>query len=213
MRVPSHIFREYDIRGVADRDLTDELAYGLGRGLATQLGAAAGTSSPRLCVARDCRVSSPRLHAGLLRGLTEGGVRVVDLGVGPTPMLYFGVHHLGTDGGVMITGSHNAGDENGFKIMKGKASFFGEDIQELRRVIEDERFCPQGPGSVEEVDVEPAYVEVMKKGFDFSAVKDLRFVLDAGNGSGGPLALQVMAALGLEPDPLFCDMDGRFPNH
>ncbi|MBK6464604.1 MAG: phosphomannomutase/phosphoglucomutase [Myxococcales bacterium] len=212
MRVPSHIFREYDIRGVADRDLTDELAYGLGRGLATQLGAAAGTSSPRLCVARDCRVSSPRLHAGLLRGLTEGGVRVVDLGVGPTPMLYFGVHHLGTDGGVMITGSHNAGDENGFKIMKGKASFFGEDIQSLRRVLEEEGYAAAAKGSVEEVDVQPAYVDVMKKGFSFGASAP-RFVLDAGNGAGGPLALRVMRELGLEPDPLFCDMDGTFPNH
>jgi phosphomannomutase/phosphoglucomutase len=212
MRVPSHIFREYDIRGVADRDLTDELAYGLGRGLATQLGAAAGTATPRLCVARDCRLSSPRLHAALLRGLTEGGARVVDLGVGPTPMLYFGVHHLGTDGGVMITGSHNAGDENGFKIMKGKASFFGEDIQALKRVLEEETYAPTSPGSVEEVDVQPAYVDVMKKGFAFGASPP-RFVLDAGNGAGGPLALRVMRELGLEPDPLFCDMDGRFPNH
>ncbi len=213
MRVPSHIFREYDIRGVADRDLSDDFAYALGRGLATQLAAAAGTKTPRLCVARDCRLSGDRLHANLVRGLVQHGVRVGDVGVGPTPLLYFSVHHLGTDGGIMITGSHNPGDENGFKIMKGKASFFGEDIQELRRVLEDERFAAEGPGSVETVDVQPAYIEVMKQGFDFTAASGLRFVLDAGNGAGGPLALRVMAALGLEADPLFCDMDGRFPNH
>lgn len=213
MRVPSHVFREYDIRGVADRDLSDDFAYALGRGLATRLGEAAGTKTPRLCVARDCRLSGDRLHAALTRGLLEHGVQVVDLGVGPTPKLYFGVHHLGTDGGIMITGSHNPADENGFKIMKGKASFFGDDIQTLRKTLEDETFGEKGQGSVEHVDVEPAYVEVMKKAFDFSGAKNLSFVLDAGNGAGGPLALKTMSALGLTADPLYCDMDGRFPNH
>jgi len=213
MRVPSHIFREYDIRGKADRDLTDELAYALGRALATELGRVAGTPTPRLCVARDCRVSGPRLHAALVKGLVEHGVRVVDLGIGPTPKLYFGVHHLGTDGGIMITGSHNPGDENGFKIMKGKASFFGDDIQTLKKIIEDETYAPAVAGSVTNEDVEPAYLEKMLAGFDFSKSKGLKFVLDAGNGSGGPLALKTFAALGLTVDPLFCDMDGTFPNH
>ncbi len=213
MQVPSQIFREYDIRGVADRDLGAPLARGLGAGLATLLGQAARTSAPRLCVARDCRVSSDRLHQELCAGLTERGAHVLDLGVGPTPMLYFGVHHEGADGGVMITGSHNPGDENGFKIMKGKASFFGADIQELKGVVEEERFAPEARGTIQELDVRPAYVELMKKSFDFSGARDLRFVLDAGNGSGGPLALSVMSALGLSPDPLFCEMDGLFPNH
>lgn len=213
MRVPSHIFREYDIRGKADRDLSDELAYALGRALATELGRVAGKPNPRLAVARDCRLSSPRLHAALVRGLVEHGAHVVDLGIGPTPKLYYGVHHLGTDGGIMITGSHNPGDENGFKIMKGKASFFGDDIQALKKVIEDESYAPKSAGSVTEADVEPDYVAEMKEKFDFSNAKDLKFVLDAGNGSGGPLALKVFAALGLTVDPLFCDMNGTFPNH
>ena len=213
MRVPSHIFREYDIRGKADRDLSDELAYALGKALATALGRAAGTETPRLCVARDCRLSSPRLHAALLSGLVEHGTKVVDLGIGPTPKLYFGVHHLGTDGGIMITGSHNAGDENGFKIMKGKASFFGDDIQKLMKSIEDESYGTASPGDVTHVDVEPAYLDTMRAGFDFSKAKTLKFVLDGGNGSGGPLALKTFAALGLEVDPLYCDMDGTFPNH
>jgi len=213
MRVPSHIFREYDIRGKAERDLSDDLATALGKALATELGKAAGTDAPRLAVARDCRLSGPRLYDALVKGLTAHGVNVVDVGVGPTPMLYFAVHHLGADGGIMITGSHNPGDENGFKIMKGKKSFFGDDIQRTKKIIEDEAYCPAKAGSVVAEDVTAAYVATMKAGFDFSNAKDLKFVLDAGNGAGGPLALQVMAALGLTVDPLFCDMDGNFPNH
>jgi len=212
MTVPAHVFREYDIRGVADRDLDDELAEGIGRGLGAMLSEAAG-KPVRLALGRDCRVSSPRLHAALLRGLLGAGVDVVDIGVGPTPMLYFAVHHLGTDGGVQITGSHNPGDENGFKMMRGKASFFGADIQKLRERIVAKDFGAARPaGKVELFDVQDAYVAVMKEKFDFSG-KALPFVIDAGNGAGGPLGLRAMKAVGLSPDPLFCDMDGTFPNH
>jgi phosphomannomutase/phosphoglucomutase len=211
MQVPAHIFREYDIRGVADRDLTDATAHAIGRGLGVML---ARDGKARIAVGRDCRLSSPRLFAALTKGLTESGVSVVDIGVGPTPMLYFAVHHLGTDGGVMITGSHNPGDENGFKTMRGKASFFGKDIQELRALIEKDGYgAPNtNAGSIEQTSVEDAYVENIKKSFaQFD--KPLKFVLDAGNGSGGPLGLKAMRALGLAPVALFCDMDGRFPNH
>jgi phosphomannomutase/phosphoglucomutase len=217
MSIPGHIFREYDIRGVAERDLTDSLAEGVGRALGVMLPGAAGPgSAPRLAVGRDCRLSSDRLFAALVRGLVESGVTVVDIGVGPTPMLYFAVHHLGTDGGVMITGSHNPGDENGFKIMRGKASFFGVDIQALREKVAGGDFgAPRPAGSVTSQDVQDAYVDAMKARFDFTKTKvgAFPFVLDAGNGSGGPLGVRTMKALGLTPDPLFCDMDGRFPNH
>jgi phosphomannomutase/phosphoglucomutase len=217
MTVPSNIFREYDIRGVADRDLSDELAESVGRGLGEMLAVEAGDGSrkpPRLAVGRDCRVSSDRLHAALLRGLAKSGVHVVDIGVGPTPMLYFAVHQLGTDGGIQITGSHNPGDENGFKMMRGKASFFGADIQKLREkiVAKDYGTGAVGKGSVESVDVQEAYVATMKERFDFSGT-NLVFTLDAGNGAGGPLGMRTMKALGLSPDPLFCEMDGTFPNH
>ncbi|MBX3185789.1 MAG: phosphomannomutase/phosphoglucomutase [Labilithrix sp.] len=207
--VPGHVFREYDIRGVADRDLSDELAEGIGRGLGVILGQA---GPPRLAVGRDCRVSSPRLYAALVRGLMKAGVHVVDIGVGPTPMLYFAVHHLGTDGGIQITGSHNPGDENGFKMMRGKASFFGADIQKLRDRIVAGDFGPEAKGQVEQTDVQDAYVAAMKERFDFSSAK-VPFVIDAGNGAGGPLGLRAMKAVGLEPDALFCEMDGTFPNH
>jgi len=211
MQVPTHAFREYDIRGIAERDLTDEVARGIGRGFATMLGAA--DAPVRVAVGRDCRVSSDRLFAALTGGLTAAGAHVVDVGVGPTPMLYAAVHALSTDGGVMITGSHNPGDENGFKMMRGKASFFGADIQALRAVVQEERFASaRAAGRIEHVDVRERYVGMVTDRIRLART-DVKFVVDAGNGAGGPLALACMKKLGLTPDTLFCDMDGRFPNH
>jgi phosphomannomutase/phosphoglucomutase len=213
MQVPTLCFREYDIRGVADRDLTDAVARGIGRGFGTLLGAGDPGQNVRIAVGRDCRLSSDRLFAALVDGLVKSGVHVVEVGIGPTPMLYASVFGLPVDGGIMITGSHNPGDENGFKMMRGKASFFGPDIQALRKVIEDEAFVtPAAPGSHERVDMQGKYVEMVTAGIALART-DLTFVVDAGNGSGGPLALAAMKKLGLEPDPLFCTMDGRFPNH
>ena len=159
MHVPSQIFREYDIRGVADRDLTDELVHALGLALATMLPAG---PKRRLALARDCRVSSERLHAAFDAGLVEGGVHVVDVGVGPTPMLYFAVAPPRRDGGIMITGSHNPGDENGFKMMRGKASFFGADIQALRAMIEASDFAAHaGAGTSSRSTCTDAYVDAV----------------------------------------------------
>ncbi len=211
MRVPKNIFREYDIRGVADRDLTDEVVHGIGGAFATML--SASVERPRIVVGRDCRLSSDRLLSALSRGLTGAGADVVDVGVGPTPLLYASVHALPCDGGVMITGSHNAGDENGFKMMRGKASFFGADIQSLRACIEGDRVRKaKVEGHVSQTDTKDRYVEMVTSGIRL-ATTDLKFVVDAGNGAGGPLAMVCMRRLGLSPDPLFCDMDGRFPNH
>src|SRR5579859_1591351 len=148
MHVPTNAFREYDIRGVADRDLTSEVARAIGQGFASMLGAAA--RSLRIAVGRDCRLSSDRLFGAVVDGMTAAGANVVDIGVGPTPMLYGAVHALGTDGGLMITGSHNPGDENGFKMMRGKASFFGGDIQTLRKLVEEGRLATaRTPGTLQ----------------------------------------------------------------
>lgn len=213
--VPGHIFREYDIRGVADRDLSDSIAHGIGRAFAAMLGEGRSSTEPlRVAVGRDCRLSSPRLFAALVKGLVESGVHVLDVGEGPTPKLYFAAHNLSSDGAVMITGSHNPGHENGFKMMRGKASFYGAEIQTLKARIERSDFgSDAAAGKVETVDVEEAYVAEMTKRFDFSKATAMTFVVDAGNGAGGPLAMKTMKALGLSPDPLFCEMDGNFPNH
>lgn len=209
--MPAHAFREYDIRGVADRDLTDEVVGATGQAFATMLGA--HERPVRVAVGRDCRLSSGRLFAALVSGLARAGASVVDVGIGPTPMLYASVHALGTEGGVMITGSHNAGPENGFKMMRGKASFFGADIQALRKAVEDGRLATaRAPGPVEAVDMGERYVQMVTSGIHLART-DLRFVIDAGNGAGGPLALACMKQLGLAPEALYCDMDGRFPNH
>ncbi|HEY4013231.1 MAG TPA: phosphomannomutase/phosphoglucomutase [Polyangiaceae bacterium] len=212
MSVPTHIFREYDIRGVADRDLTDDTVRGIARGFATMLGAG-GAAPVRIALGRDCRLSSDRLRAAFVDGLTGAGAIVVDVGVGPTPMLYASVHALGTEGGVMITGSHNPAEDNGFKLMRGKASFYGGDIQRLRKVVEEERFShPKAPGGVEHVDMQERYVDMVTSGIKLART-DMPIVIDAGNGAGGPLALACMKKLGILPEALYCDMDGRFPNH
>ncbi len=209
MQVPRSIFREYDIRGVADRDLTDELVRAIGHGFASMLGSVAR----RVLVARDCRLSSDRLFEALTAGIRASGADVVDLGVGPTPYLYNGAFEVEADGAIMITGSHNAGDENGFKLMRGRASFFGEAIQSLRARIEaGDLPVSTVPGALTSLDRKSAYVAALTKGIRLART-DVRFVLDAGNGAGGPLALEAMRALGLKPDPLFCEMDGTFPNH
>jgi phosphomannomutase / phosphoglucomutase len=214
MQVPAQVFREYDIRGVAERDLSSDLARAIGRGYAKMLGDGAATRGTplRICVGRDCRVSSPRLHQALVDGLLRSGVHVIDIGVGPTPMLYFSVHHTNADGGVMITGSHNPGDENGFKMMRGKGSFFGADIQNLRKLIESGDFGAETDGGGESMDVTGAYVAALTKDIALAGSK-MKVVLDAGNGSGGPLGVAALTKAGIVPDALFCEMDGRFPNH
>jgi len=207
--VPPQIFREYDVRGVADTQLGTDLFRALGRSFAEILG---GEGRRRVAVGRDCRLSSPRLHEALVDGLTRAGLDVIDVGVGPTPLLYFAVHHLKTDGGLMITGSHNPAPENGVKMLRRSGSIFGVEIQKLRQLIEAENVVEQSRGSIESIDVQPAYVETMKSNIRL-ATTDIPFVVDAGNGSGGPLAIATMRALGLKPIALHCEMDGRFPNH
>jgi phosphomannomutase / phosphoglucomutase len=207
--LPAHIFREYDIRGVAERDLPDSLVLDLGRAVGTFWVRGGAT---RVGLGRDCRLSSPRLHAALRKGLLETGLNIVDIGVGPTPMLYFAVFDLDLDGGVQITGSHNPPEDNGFKLMKGKQSLFGADIQTLRRMIEERDFVLAGGGRVEEHDCLPAYTGFVRGNVKIGR-QDLRIAVDAGNGAGGPMALAALRAAGIEPVALLCEMDGAFPVH
>jgi phosphomannomutase/phosphoglucomutase len=208
----AQIFREYDIRGAADRDLGDDLVERIGRALGTLLKPEAMTRPLRIAVGRDCRLSADRLFRALTTGLVAGGIEVVDVGVGPTPKLYFAVNHLDVDGGVMITGSHNPAEDNGFKIMKGKASFFGEQIQALGALAQAGPPSAAKPGSIRSEDVDDAYVARLNTGLDFGK-KDFPVVVDAGNGSAGPLGVRALEMAGFRPVKLFCEMDGRFPNH
>lgn len=210
------IFREYDVRGVVGRDLTDESVLVLGRAFGTYLrerGQRVAT------VGRDCRTSSPAFAAAIARGLTSCGVDVVDLGVVPTPLLYFSMFLAdatappGPDipAGVMVTGSHNPKDFNGFKLCSDRAALFGDEIREVARIAMSGRFA-DGSGRVTRLDVVPAYLDRVA-GDARLGPRRPRVVVDAGNGTGGVVALPLFARLGIEATPLFCDMDGEFPNH
>ncbi len=205
----TQIVREYDIRGRADRDLDDDLIRDLGRALGTVM---AERGKRRIIVGRDCRLSSDRLRKALVEGLIETGRHVVLIEVGPTPLLYFAVHHLDADGGVMVTGSHNPPEDNGFKILVGKGTVHGDEIRALATRIERREFLVAPGGVIEETEVSSRYVAWMKGNIRLGRT-DLKVVVDAGNGAGGPLGLAAMRALGLDPEALYCEMDGRFPNH
>ncbi len=217
MKIPRHIFREYDIRGVADRDLSDELAHALGRAFAhvLRLSTKERETPLRVAVARDGRFSSSRLFTALTEGLRDGGVSVVSVGVGPTPMLYFAAFHLETDGAIMITASHNPAPDNGFKLMRGKSSFYGADIQHLADVIESEAALKASAptrGEFVEKNVEAEYIETVRRSSRL-AHTNVKFIVDGGNGAAGPLGVTTLNALGLTPEALYCDIDGSFPNH
>jgi len=207
--ISTHIFREYDIRGVADRDMPNELVADLGRALGTYW---MRRNARRIAFGRDCRLSSPRLHEALRGGLLEAGLQIVDIGTVPTPLMYFSVFDLDLDGGVQITGSHNPPEDNGFKMMQGKSSLFGADIQTLRAMIERRDFDLVSGGRVEEHNPLIAYTGFVRGNIRL-ARSDLRVAIDAGNGAGGPTAVAALRAVGLKPIELLCEMDGRFPNH
>jgi len=201
------IFREYDIRGIADTELLSADVVDLGRGLGTLLQRKSGRS---ITLGRDCRLSSPRLRDALLEGLVDSGCEVTDIGVVPTPLLYFSAVHLEADGGVMITGSHNPSEFNGFKTVCGAGTLHGETIQEVRRIIEKRDFL-HGHGSHDDMDVIPAYLDQVAPQFEFS--RRVKVVLDGGNGTAGPVVHRLFERLNCEVTELFFPMDGHFPNH
>lgn len=203
------LFREYDIRGVVGQELTEPVAELIGRAFAT---VAKDQGAKTVTVGRDGRDSSPALRDRLIRGLTAGGLDVIDIGIVPTPILYFSLFHLKADGGVMITGSHNAAEYNGFKLCLGKEALHGEDIQQLKKVMEAGKFA-SGAGQVTEQPMLPEYLAYLKK--SFAAVKghSLHVVIDCGNGAAGLVAEQAMAQLGCRVTGLYCEVDGKFPNH
>ena len=201
------ILREYDIRGIVGETLFEADAEAIGRAYATLLLAEGGK---RVCVGFDGRLSSPELADALIRGLTSAGADVDVIGLGPTPMLYFAVHHLNADGGIQVTGSHNPPSHNGFKMMMGKASFYGERIQALGRIAADGAYRTGG-GEVTKHAVLETYVERLHS--DFHGRRPLKVVWDAGNGASGEALQALTARLPGEHHLLFADIDGSFPNH
>ena len=201
------IFREYDIRGIADQELTSDGIEGLGRAIGTFIGREKGR---RVNVARDCRLSSERLRDAIVAGLMTAGCEVTDLGIVPTPLLYYASFHLQADGGVMITGSHNPPEYNGFKVVCGTSTIHGEEIQQLRRMLEAGDLA-DGAGSVRTYDIATPYVDEITRQFDLR--RRVKVVLDTGNGTAGPVLHRLLERVNCEPTELFFEMDGRFPNH
>ena len=201
------IFREYDVRGTVGTDLTPGTVETIGRGFGTY---AIGNGARTVMLGRDCRLSSPSFRDALAAGLTATGLHVVDVGICPTPLLYFSIITFGADGGVMITGSHNPPDFNGFKLCIGPSTLYGAKIQEIRKIIEAESFA-SGKGTVTSRDVAGTYMEYVRS--IISIPRKLKVVVDAGNGTASQIAPGLFRAMGMEVVELFCEMDGRFPNH
>ncbi len=228
------IFREYDIRGIADRDLTSSVIEALGRAFAAYI-KPKGISS--VAVGYDARLSSPRLCDDIVRGMASVGVDVTIIGLCPTPTLYFSLFHLQPGAGVMITGSHNPAEFNGFKLCVGKETIFGEEIQKIRQIMEAARSSSL-VGDAEEAEkarrlsrvaknetttsfelraasrpILPEYIDYLKSQFTVDHDVPLKVVLDAGNGTAGLAAPDIIRSMGCEVIELFSEPDGRFPNH
>ena len=202
-----YIFREYDIRGVVDKDLTDEVVETLGKGIGTYM---RDHDAKKITVGGDVRLSTERFRQALIKGLRATGVDVVDLGPVPTPVQYFSMYVLDVDGGVMITGSHNPPEFNGFKITMHKAPVFGAMIQDIKAIIEKGQFTA-GSGSYEKVELNDRYIEHVKN--NITIHRPLKVVLDSGNGAASLVAHKLFKQLGAETIDLFDTPDGRFPNH
>jgi phosphomannomutase/phosphoglucomutase len=207
MEINPQIYREYDIRGVVDKDLTPDIVRRLGQGFGTHM---ANLGHLKLVVGRDGRLSSKAFSEALIEGLISTGCDVIDIGLCPTPVYYFSIFHLNKDGGMMVTGSHNPPEFNGFKVSVGKSTIFGEEIQNLGRLIEKGKFSI-GRGNLSRKEIIQPYQDYIKK--NIQLIKKRRVVIDAGNGTAGVVAGPLLRDLGCEVEELYCEIDGRFPNH
>ena len=207
MQLSPSIFKAYDIRGIVPSTLDEAVARGLGRAFGTVARAQGQTT---VAVGRDGRLSGPALSAALIAGLVDAGIAVIDVGLVTTPLLYFAASTLCASG-IQVTGSHNPKDYNGFKMVLGGRAIYGEDIQELRRIIEAESHQLADGGSVRQVDVLKAYTDRIVG--DVKLARPMKIVVDCGNGVAGASAPALFRALGCEVIELFSEVDGNFPNH
>jgi len=201
------IFRQYDIRGLAETDLTDDVVCSIGKAFGTIIRRA---ELKKIALGSDVRLSSNRLKDALSEGILSTGCDVIDVGVVPTPVLYFSIFHYFTDGGIMITGSHNPKEYNGFKLCKGETTIYGDEIQDLKKIIEKKDFI-KGKGSIESKDPVDAYIELLKTKVKIE--RPLKIIVDPGNGTAGPIARKLFKDLGCEVECIYCEPDGNFPNH
>jgi phosphomannomutase/phosphoglucomutase len=204
---PSEIFKAYDIRGIVGKTLTPEIVERIGRAIGSE---AQSRQHPRVVVGRDGRLSGPDLVAALGRGLAASGCEMIDIGMVPTPVVYFATHELGTHTGVAVTGSHNPPDYNGLKIMIAGDTLSGDAIQGLRQRLLDDNLV-SGHGKISHSDVREAYLARIAS--DVKLTRKLRVAVDCGNGVAGELAPQLFKRLGCEVTELYCQVDGTFPNH
>lgn len=205
--VGSHIFREYDIRGVVDEDLTDEIVELLGKSFGTYV---INNGGQKISIGGDVRLSTKRYLDVMIKGILSTGVHVVNIGHVPTPVQYFSMFHLTVDGGVMITGSHNPPNYNGFKLSLRKAPIFGSEIQELYKIIEKNDFV-KGNGNYEEINLINEYKQHILN--DIKLNRPLKVVVDSGNGAGSLVAHQLFKEMGVNTVDLYDTPDGNFPNH
>jgi phosphomannomutase/phosphoglucomutase len=207
MQINPQIFREYDIRGVVDKDLTPDVVRKLGQGFGTHM---TQLGRRELIVGRDGRLSSKAFEDALIEGLISTGCHTINIGLCPTPVYYFSIFHLDKDGGIVVTGSHNPPEFNGFKVSIGKSTIFGEEIQNLKRLIEKGEFVA-GNGKLSKKEIIRPYHDYIKKNIRIE--KKMKVVIDAGNGTAGVVAGPLLRDLGCELEELYCEVDGRFPNH
>ncbi len=205
--LPAEIFKAYDIRGIVETTLTPEIVERVGHAIGSE---ARSRAQRVVAVGRDGRLSGPQLVAALSRGLARAGCDVIDIGMVPTPVLYFATYHLGTDSGISVTGSHNPPAYNGLKIVLGGETLAAGAIQDLRRRCMESDLV-DGAGRITQADVREAYLERITS--DVSLARTMKVIVDCGNGVAGAMAPALLRRLGCDVQELYCEVDGRFPNH
>ncbi|RLC51328.1 MAG: phosphomannomutase, partial [Candidatus Cloacimonadota bacterium] len=206
--VNPQIFRQYDIRGIVGKDLTDETVYLIGKGYGTYL---RRKNLKTAVIGGDARLSTPQFKKQFIKGLLETGIDVTDVGKLATPVLYFSIWKLKTDGGVMITASHNPAEYNGIKLNIGLQSVYGEQIQEILKLIQNGDF-ESGEGKLDSnSEIDDQYIEFVLEHIDIK--RPIKVIVDGGNGMGGPYLPKILRKTGCEVTEMYCEPDGRFPNH
>ncbi|MGB2764492.1 MAG: phosphomannomutase/phosphoglucomutase [Candidatus Aminicenantaceae bacterium] len=208
MNIKPEIFRQYDIRGKVDKDLTPDTVELLGKGIGTYF---RQNKRRDIALGRDCRLSSPVFSEALSRGLLSTGCHITDLGIIPTPLLYFAIYYKKIEAGVMITGSHNPPEYNGFKMMLGEETLYGKTIQDIFTIIQNKNFIEEVSTNKKNYNIIPEYQDFLLKNIKLN--KKLKVVVDAGNGTAGVIAVPIFKKLGCDVIELYCEMDGNFPNH